>query len=42
MLYIHYLPVLSLNRLGYPDPTYFDRVIDELAAKGVAEKALIL
>jgi hypothetical protein len=38
MLYIHYLPVLSLNRLGYPDPTYFDRVIDELSAKGVTEK----
>jgi len=25
------------SRFGYPDLTYFDRVTDELAAKGVTE-----
>ena len=30
-LYIHF-------RFGYPDPTYFDRVKDELTAKGVTEE----
>ena len=24
-------------RFGYPDPTYLDRVLDELAAKGIKE-----
>jgi hypothetical protein len=27
-------------RFGYPDDTYFDRVLDELKIKGVTEKAL--
>jgi hypothetical protein len=27
-------------RFGYPDDTYFDRVLDELKIKGVTEKDL--
>jgi len=30
-----YTACLILYRFGYPDPTYLDRVKDELAAKGV-------
>jgi len=29
-----------IYRFGYPDDTYFDRVLDELKIKGVTEKDL--
>ena len=33
-----HLYIFIYFRFGYPDPTYLDRVTDELAAKGVTAK----
>lgn len=32
--------MLVIFSFGYPDPTYLDRVLEELAAKGVTEADL--